>query len=125
MKPGNKRFLIILVILIAVLSGITILFKNSYPQLVTPYWSILFLFFTIVNIVVYFLTMKMKSSNNASKFTNFYMGTTVVKLLVYLAVIITFLIIFPEGKKNFIATFLFYYLCFTFFETFVLVKNKN
>lgn len=125
MKSKNIRFLFFLLVLIVVVSGLTIIIKSSLPQFVTPYWSLLILFFAIVSIVIYFMTMKVKAKNDMGKFTNFYMGTTIVKLVTYLAVLLSYILIFPEDKKAFVFTFLAYYLCFTFFETYILAKSKN
>ncbi len=125
MKSKNIRFLFFLLVLIVVVSGLTMIIKSSLPQFVTPYWSLLILFFAIVSIVIYFMTMKVKAKNDMGKFTNFYMGTTIVKLVTYLAVLLSYILIFPEDKKAFVFTFLAYYLCFTFFETYILAKSKN
>lgn len=123
MKSYSSRFLLILVCLIVAMVVLTLLVENSIPAFVTPYWSLLILFFSIVSIVVYFMTMKIKAKNDFGKFTKFYMGTTVVKLLTYLGIILTYSIMFPDDKKSFIFTFLAYYLCFTIFETYILVKK--
>ena len=53
------------------------------------------------------------------------MLTTVAKLILYLAVLATYSLMFREDSKAFIITFLIYYLCFTVFETCILVRNKN
>ena len=71
------------------------------------------------------MTMKVKAKNDMGKFTNFYMGTTIVKLVTYLAVLLSYILIFPEDKKAFVFTFLAYYLCFTFFETYILAKKQK
>lgn len=125
MKSKSARFLVLLLSLVVVVAGATMMVGKTLPQYVTPYWSLILLFFAIVNIVIYFMTMKMREKNNMGKFTNFYMLATITKLLVYLAVLLTFILIFPEDKKAFVFTFLAYYLCFTFFETYILTKSKN
>lgn len=123
MKSHSSRFLLILICLIVAMVILTLLVKNSIPAFVTPYWSLMILFFSIVSILVYFMTMKIRAKNDFGKFTRFYMGTTIVKLLVYLAIILTYSLVFPEDKKSFICTFFTYYLCFTIFETYILVKK--
>lgn len=121
----NKRFFIRLLLLAIAVVGLTLLMKLSMPQFVTSFWWTLILFFVAVNTLVYFLTMKMKSKNDFRKFNNFYMLTTVIKLLLYLSVVAVYSFIFSEDSKAFIITFLIYYLCFTVFETLMLVKNRN
>ena len=121
----NKRFFIRLLLLAIAVVGLTLLMKLSMPQFVTSFWWTLILFFVAVNTLVYFLTMKMKSKNDFRKFNNFYMIATVTKLLLYLAIVAAYSFVFKEDSKAFIITFLIYYLCFTVFETLMLVKNKN
>lgn len=121
----NKRFFIRLLLLAIAVVGLTLLMKLSMPQFVTSFWWTLILFFVAVNTLVYFLTMKMKSKNDFRKFNNFYMLATVTKLLLYLAIVAAYSFVFKEDSKAFIITFLIYYLCFTVFETLMLVKNRN
>jgi hypothetical protein len=71
------------------------------------------------------MTLKVKSKNDINKTTHFHMIVTVVKLIAYLAIIATYMIKFPDDAKAFVVTFLMYYLCFTFFETFVKIKINN
>ena len=120
-----KKFFIRLLLLAIAVVGLTLLMKLSMPQFVTSFWWTLILFFVAVNTLVYFLTMKMKSKNDFRKFNNFYMLATVTKLLLYLAIVAAYSFVFKEDSKAFIITFLIYYLCFTVFETLMLVKNKN
>ena len=124
MKSKNTKFILFLLLLVAIVTVLTIFVKNYLPYFVTPYWSLLILFFSIVNVIVYFLTMKVREKNDMNKFTNFYMGTTLVKLLVYIAVLLIYILLFPEDKKAFVITFLAYYLCFSFYETYILAKSK-
>ena len=71
------------------------------------------------------MTIKVKSKNDINKATHFHMLVTIMKLIVYLAIVATYAIIFPADAKAFIVSFLLYYLCFTFFETFVKIKINN
>lgn len=124
MKSKNTKFILFLLLLVAIVTVLTIFVKNYLPHFVTPYWSLLILFFSIVNVIVYFLTMKVREKNDMNKFTNFYMGTTLVKLFVYIAVLLIYILLFPEDRKAFVITFLAYYLCFSFYETYILAKSK-
>ena len=117
------KFLIYQLLFVMALSGLTFLAEYYIPQFVTPYWSILILFLFIMNTIVYFATMYVRDKNDMGKFTNFYMGITVLKLFVYIAFLIAYILIFPEDKKASIITFLAYYLCFSIFETYILTKK--
>lgn len=123
MKSNSLRFLLILMCHVIMMIVLTLLIKNFTVGIVSPYWSLLLLFFSIISIFIYFMTMKVKSKKDFRKFTNFYMGTTIVKILVYIAIILTYILVFPEDRKSFIFTFFTYYLCFTIFETYILVKK--
>lgn len=122
MKPNHTRFIAGLACLISALTALTIVVQRTMPQFVTPHWIILITFFTIVSIVIYFLTVKMRSKGDASKFTLFYMGTTIAKLMLYLAIIVAYALISKDGAKSFIMTFLAYYLFYTTYETYALTK---
>ena len=71
------------------------------------------------------MAVKVKSKNDINKMTNFQMLVTIVKLVVCLAIIATYSIMFTETARAFVILFLVYYLCFTFFETFVKIKINN
>lgn len=122
---SNKRFFVGLLLLIIAVVGLTFLLKLSMPQIVTSFWWALMLFFVIVSVVVYLITMKIRAKNDFRKFNNFYMLATVIKLLLYLSIVTMYSFICSDDSKAFIITFLIYYLCFTVFETLMLVKNKN
>lgn len=123
MKSGTKRFFQLLACIIILMAGVTFGIKNIIPHLVSPHWAILILFFSIVSVIVYFATTKVRSGNDIHKFTNFRMITTMAKMLLYLAIILIYSLIFKDEAKSFAVTFLAYYLCFSIFETYILVKK--
>lgn len=126
MRSNKITFYILLLCLMATTIILTLLLRQIVPQYITPMWPAQIVFFSIICVVVYLLTMKMRSKDNLSKFTNFYMATTIIKLVIYLAVVLTYALLVPEDGKGFVVSFLVYYLCFTFFETYFLTKkNKN
>ena len=59
------------------------------------------------------------------KFANFYMGSTVVKMMLYLAIIFIYVMNFKEDAKRFAITFLAYYLIYSVFETIKLAKKEK
>ncbi len=122
MKSNLRRFIVGLLCLVVTLIFLTIAVKNAVPHFVTTLWPLLILFFAIVSVVVYLLTMKVRKDNDIHKFTNFYMGTTIVKLMLYLAIIVIYVLISKNDDKAFIYTFLAYYLCYSVFETYSLTK---
>lgn len=125
MKNNHTKFFISLFCVVALTTALTFVFKHIIPQTIISFWPLLILFFAIVNIAIYFMTIKVKSKNDINKATHFHMLVTIMKLIVYLAIVATYAIIFPADAKAFIVSFLLYYLCFTFFETFVKIKINN
>ena len=125
MKSKHSKFFISLFCIVALTSTLTFALKHFVPQLITPHWPLIISFFAIINIIIYFMTIKVKSKNDVNKITHFHTLVTVIKLLVYLAIIATYMIMFSEDAKAFVTTFLMCYLCFTFFETFVKIKINN
>ncbi len=90
----------------------------------TVWWPAIVGFFYIVSMVVYFLSLKAREKD-MRKFTNFYMGATVVKMMLYLAIIFIYAISFKEDGKRFAITFLANYLIYSIFETYKLVKKNK
>ena len=122
MKSKHKIFFISLFCIVVITTALTFVLKNIAPQIITSLWPFIILFFTIENILIYFMTIKVKSKNDINKTTNFHMITTITKLFVCLAIVATYAIMFSKDAKAFVMSFLVYYLCFTFFETLVKVK---
>ena len=125
MKSGHKRFYIPLLCVVILTILLTFLLKNTVPQIITPFWMWQILFFAIINVAIYLIGLKVKSSGDVSKTTHLYMVTTVAKLVVYLAVLFAYALMFPDDAKSFIISFMIYYFCFTFFETFIKIKTNN
>ena len=125
MKYRHTTFFISLFCITALTTMLTFVLKHIIPQVIISFWPLLILFFAIVNIAIYFMTIKVKSKNDINKTTHFHMLVTIMKLVVYLAIVATYAIMFSENAKAFIISFLLYYLCFTFFETFVKLKINN
>jgi phosphatidylglycerophosphate synthase len=88
------------------------------------WWPAILLFFFIVSILVYFLSMRARKKY-MRKFANFYMASTVVKMILYLTIIFVYVLNFKEDGKRFAITFLIYYLIYSVFETFKLAKKEK
>ena len=124
MKSINKRFYISLLCLFGILWGLSILLNIYFPQYITPHWHKLMLLFAVVSVVIFIMTIKIREKGDSYKLTNFHLIATVVKLITYLAIIVIYVINSPEDKIAFVITFLTYYLCFSVFETYMLVRKK-
>lgn len=93
-------------------------------NLLTMWWPAIILFFFIVSLVMFFLSEKAKKKD-MRKFANFYMASTVIKMMLYLTIIMVYAFTFKEDGKNFAISFLAYYLIFSVFETYKLAKKEK
>lgn len=125
MKSVKKRFCISLLCLFGILWGLSMMLSIYIPQYITPHWHYLLLLFATVSALMFNKTTKIRAKGDVYKLTNFYMIATIVKILAYLAIIVIYVINRPEDKIAFVITFLTYYLCFSVFETYMLVRKNN
>ena len=116
----NNRFIRQLCILTLVVFAASVLMRD----ILTVWWPAIACFFFIVSIVVFLLSEKARRKD-MRKFANFYMISTVVKMVVYLTIIFVYAISFKEDGKRFAITFLAYYLIYSIFETYKLAKKDK
>lgn len=124
MKSVKKRFCISLLCLFGILWGLSMMLSVYVPEYITPQWHYLLLLFVVVSVIMFRKAINMRDKNDIYKLTNFHMIATILKLVGYLAIIAIYVIKNPEDKIAFVITFLAYYLCFSIFETYMLVRNK-
>ena len=125
MKSVKKRFCISLLCLFGILWGLSMMLSVYAPEYITPQWHYLLLLFVAVSVVMFRKAINMRDKNDIYKLTNFHMIATILKLVGYLAIIAIYVIKNPEDKIAFVITFLAYYLCFSIFETYMLVRKKS
>ena len=125
MKSVKKRFFISLLCLFGILWGLSMMLSVYIPEYITPQWHYLLLLFVVVSVIMFRKAINMRDKNDIYKLTNFHMIATILKLVGYLAIITIYVIKNPEDKIAFVVTFLTYYLCFSVFETYMLVRKKS
>ena len=119
-KEKNAKFIRQLCLLTLVVFAASVFVRSH----LTVWWPAIACFFFIVSMVVYFLSQKAKQKD-MHKFANFYMASTVVKMVVYLAIIFIYVMNNKEDGKRFAITFLIYYLIYSVFETYKLAKKEK
>ena len=93
-------------------------------NMLTIWWPTIVGFFFVVSMVVFLLSERAKKKD-MRKFANFYMASTIVKMLLYLTIIFVYALNFKEDGKRFAITFLVYYLIYSVFETYKLAKKDK
>lgn len=84
-------------------------------------WHILFFYFSLA--ALQHRLMSYGWANNREKFVQFYMATVVVRLLVCSAFVGIFLYLGVVSQQSFIITFFAFYLCYTCFEIYGMIRN--
>ena len=112
------------IIHLCIMTGVVIAASIALRSLLTAWWPMIVTFFFIVSMVMYFLSQKTKRKD-MRKFANFYMLSTVIKMIVYLSIIMAYMLNFKEDGRRFAITFLAYYLIYSVFETYKLAKKEK
>ena len=82
---------------------------------ITPALPYLFLFFLSVTLVVHYVLLK-ASEKRFSKFTTYFMLATFLKLMLYIAVLLIYVLLNRSDAIPFIITFFILYIFYTAFE---------
>ena len=109
---------------LCILTLVVIVASIFARKLLTYWWPAIVGFFFIVSMVIYFLSEKAKKKD-MRKFANFYMISTIVKMLAYLSIIFVYALNFREDGRRFAITFLVYYVIYSVFETYKLTKKDK
>ena len=117
-----KNLLIFSLILGFIIWGVSYLIPHKY---ITPTLPFQFIFFIALTIIVCIILIK-ASRERFNKFLNTYLLITTVKLLLFLAIIIVYLLQNRSDAAPFAISFFVLYLCFSTFEVVSLVLySKN
>ena len=111
-----KQLCLLTIVIIAV--------SAALRHTLTVWWPAIVCFFFIISIVMYLLSERAKRKD-MRKFANFYMGATVVKMMLYLTIIFVYIVNFKEDGRRFAITFLCYYLIYSIFETYKLSRKEK
>ncbi|MBK7886404.1 MAG: hypothetical protein IPJ86_03605 [Bacteroidetes bacterium] len=117
-----KNFLLKLILLTSLTSGIYY-FMGNYIPAKWYYAEFLWLpcFIAIVTAILHWGLVK--RSGDSKKFIRYYMGSTGLKLFIYLTIIIVFAFINKPMVIPFALSFFFFYFSFTVFEVAEAYKN--
>ncbi|MDA3906283.1 MAG: hypothetical protein PF484_09435 [Bacteroidales bacterium] len=114
----SKRIIIISLIT----AVLTFILTYIIPEKFISYsWPYIIIFFLSISLLVHRFLLK-KSIDHQGKFINAFMLATTVKLLLYLAIILIYVLLNRYDAIGFIITFFSYYLIFTSFEIFSILK---
>ena len=110
-----QKFIIKLIVITLLTAGIYAMLGNVIPQkwyYTNFYWLPIFIAFITLILHHGLYTRR----NDGKKFIRYYMGSTGLKLFIYLTTIIIFAFINKPMVIPFALCFFFFYFCFTIFE---------
>ncbi|MGM0611878.1 MAG: hypothetical protein ACQESM_00055 [Bacteroidota bacterium] len=117
-----KRFLVRLTIFALIIAGLAGIFKWLSPdEIVTPVLFPMIVFFYVLSAIVHLILVN-ASKQKFTRFNNRYMLATVIKLLLFMVILITYVLQNTGDAVNFLITFLILYVLFTGFEVISIVK---
>ncbi len=123
-----KKYIIRLLIFTVILSLIVFgLFSSVLEQFYLPIIPYLIAFFAFISILIHYLLLK-ASNFRIAKFSTFFMGSTSVKLFLYIIFLVIYVLVDKSNAVAFLLIFFALYFLFTIFETFSLLidlKEKN
>ena len=115
------RSLILFSIIIALLSfGAMYLLPANY---ITPMLPYILIFFLIISLAVYYFIEKAVAVR-FSLFTNYFMIATMLKIIIYLAIIIIYAFTNKYDAIPFILTFFLFYVGYTTFEVIWMLRMR-
>jgi len=94
--------------------------QSSCHHLLHPQIWYIFLFFTFIHLLVIRIADMGFERDN---FINFYLASTVIRMVMILVFVGIFLWLFPENRKLFLLTSVVFYLFFTIFEISILLRK--
>ncbi|MFH1297705.1 MAG: hypothetical protein ABIJ04_10575 [Bacteroidota bacterium] len=116
-----KNLLIFSLIIVIIYIGFSYLLPESYFSVALPY---LFPFYIATTLISYHFLLK-SLHKRFSKFVNRFMAATAIKLLWYVIIMVSYILIFRTDAVSFAINFFLLYLCYTLFETISLVRYSK
>ncbi len=126
MNEQFSAYLKKILLLAAVTTIIMLLVHLAIPGRVSMALPFLLAFFLGVSIISFKLLQK-KAVEEPRKFITNFLAHTVIRMMIYLVVLVTYALLFRTDAVNFIIGFFILYIIFTFFEVmqFIALTKKN
>jgi hypothetical protein len=122
MKTSTNKFTIHLFVYTAIIGaiayGLTFIMPANY---FSPLLPMLFPFFLAATAIVFFYLAK-SSERKINSYINRFMLVTFLKLMIYMAVLLTYVFTHKEDAVNFIISFFILYVAYTAFEVLEMLR---
>jgi hypothetical protein len=122
---GLKRFVFFLVGFTFLSVIATALFEQLVPEyLVSRVLKLIPVFYFVLLLISKIILFRITSGNDR-KFTQTFLGITIFRFLLYLAVLITYSLLFPADAVRFIISFFIFYFLYTVLEISYLYRDLH
>lgn len=122
LNKHTLKFLMGILIVTIFLIAIAIpIFKYFGFEICFKYFVLLSILFSVTNLIFYLFFIYF-FEKNPNKFLQIFLFLTIVKMLVYLLILVVFIFKAISGIKCFLISFFILYLFYTFYEVVVLSK---
>lgn len=121
MKIVPKQFLVSLGIITAVIGLLSLASTLVFPGLITVNWGWLLLLFLVITWGVFYGFQNLDEKKFA-RFSNYFMLSSMLKILLLLVVISIYAFSCPKDAIRFSATLFVFYVCFLVFEVYWILK---
>jgi hypothetical protein len=121
-KTFLNKFIVNLLLFSVILGAIAFILTFFLPEnYFSPALPFLFPFFFAITILVFGFLIK-SAGNKFNRFVNRFMMATFLKLMVYMAVLVVYVLTHKYDAIPFILSFFILYVAYTFFEVIALLR---
>lgn len=120
-----KSYLIRLGLLSLAALALYVIARILIPGLTIIDQALIIPYFIVVSGGVHYYLLKARAQGNPRKFVTRFMGTTTFKLLLYLATLMVYVLIYRETALRFVIAFFVFYVMYTTFEVVVFLKQSK
>ncbi|HKK11144.1 MAG TPA: hypothetical protein VJ939_09915 [Bacteroidales bacterium] len=108
--------------------GVLLLYVTAtfvIPEHTNIFQGLLIPYFIIISAIVHYYLLKSSEKGNPRKFVTRFMGTTTIKLMIYLATMLVYVLLNRESALQFVIAFFVFYLVYTIFEVVLFLKQSR
>jgi hypothetical protein len=125
MKPVILPFLRKLIVFSAILSVIAVLLILILPSsCITPALPFMFIFFPLVTLASFYILVK-ATAGRFIRFLNYFLGTTMIKLFIYIGLIVVYALLNKKDAIPFVLSFFILYVFYTSFEVIQIISHSR
>ena len=124
LKLSLKKYFFRLLVFVIILTSITLVLQQWWPQYAAPALPFILLFVFLVTLFTHYLILRGIYNKDQRRMVSNYMLATIIKFMSYLLFILVYLLLTKQNKILFAITFLIVYFLFAIFEI-IAIKRED